>query len=1363
MATSAPFSSEEFEFLKRRVQSVALGTLRVDMVDSKLHFSIPGTKETFSSFEEASDFLEAVKFRKRETILPTSKGGMVTTGSSARPSGWYRSDAFQGMVDEMHRLHPDDNLSMVREVYGLDTTDGLGFFQKQYMREGTAYGLPLIDAGDAKATVMRLFRGEKELTHSEVLDLLKESVGLQFDDEAGAGVYKRLNALFSIRGHSSFDMLKPGKVDPFKVAVYDPTQASGPMGDVVRKLLATPGMSEKEIARTMNIASEGMSFITPEGMGVVRDSLIREADRLEGTITGMSKRDIDVGRSASRMREEADKLTRAIEGGKGGERFNFRVTGMEINTPWGDIVDEDMQKRLGKAFTMGGEIGLSKGDVVAIGAKNLESVVGDQKGVHFITSAQNITTEMGMTKARFVYLDEHKMRRQVFLDPQTSASLAEGFDTNELAKHFHRSNMEFMDAILEDPFSTKHGAGLKKALADMMSETMVPEEADILSRMHFLEQQQYARQITDMIDSGLNMQDYGYLLKRFFKGYEASLTKTKNGHLMPRFALPDTMAMAMSPAEHMKRLGGFGRLKDLADGEIDILRSGTDEGSLLMNSRTQAELFEAFGGHDFDDYLNAMLRWDTESERFKVVAFRQPNSLGEYAILDPSQNFLKEYTKDRPGMRPFLEERSAVLSNIRGAESQLSSHRTALEGHNLDAYATAERERHVRAAERQLEYYNDRLARLRESIDFTADPSNSAVRQYQKRYKTLETQIISLERDLADLRTKPIEASESLLKRFNTKHRLIEKQIADTERDLVHLRAKIPVLEKQMYEAADVAGKKFSTITPSNLPGSLYARGRIPNKEHAVDSRINYLEAVENKSKLLFSDAELAAKQAEATLLAEGRLGRYTNARMVIDDWVQQNKGKEFERAKFHALRAEDSIDMSVNFAKGKIIKLAGGKNFDSLDQVTEKMWDEVGYAVTQARLAGADTGLDPFMLETRAASESAREHLTAGVKRAYEEAGQDASAVNYETIALDRSHPKAVQARRADAYKAWLEDFHKSYLDAIDMKVTGPDFIKKVSYTKKEKQAAAEYLQHYRDLMETHLSTTISEGVGSGEVDDIMSWLHASPESEAFDKVHADSLRYLTENHFETKIIDGKRVKVAGDEVHNVLGAAFQSIQESGNSSFLSHALFQKGGPGTTVGDLTTRSLLHAKQRAGETINARGAEILSRTISEADVVAGVGHGSGIHVPKRPLERLMDIVPRKTEWADITFDTIKGLFGKPSVRNGAIIGGGIIAASLLYGKAKDRTYEDMSGPPLLPGGSAYEGYPGAYVENNSVWQGPSSGGVTYKVNARGSFNPDLLTDQMSTVVPDSTISGHVRQEQNNRLSAMDFMTSRFGI
>lgn len=96
-----------------------------------------------------------------------------------------------------------------------------------------------------------------------------------------------------------------------------------------------------------------------------------------------------------------------------------------------------------------------------------------------------------------------------------------------------------------------------------------------------------------------------------------------------------------------------------------------------------------------------------------------------------------------------------------------------------------------------------------------------------------------------------------------------------------------------------------------------------------------------------------------------------------------------------------------------------------------------------------------------------------------------------------------------------------------------------------------------------------------------------------------------------------------------------------------------------------------------------------------------------------------NVNPSKFKRLDMDYLTEQ--FSKSSVQKTAIAAGLLIAGSFLYQNKKDKTTEDAAGPPLLPGGSAYEqGYPSPNVSVPQIGGGGYSSGMSYKVSLYGS-------------------------------------------
>lgn len=79
------------------------------------------------------------------------------------------------------------------------------------------------------------------------------------------------------------------------------------------------------------------------------------------------------------------------------------------------------------------------------------------------------------------------------------------------------------------------------------------------------------------------------------------------------------------------------------------------------------------------------------------------------------------------------------------------------------------------------------------------------------------------------------------------------------------------------------------------------------------------------------------------------------------------------------------------------------------------------------------------------------------------------------------------------------------------------------------------------------------------------------------------------------------------------------------------------------------------------------------------------------------------------------------LFKEPIIRNSALAIGALAIGSLAYSSYRDRTVDDMTGPPLLPGGSPYESnYPTRIPQIPNLSNDGYETGNNYDININGS-------------------------------------------
>jgi hypothetical protein len=110
---------------------------------------------------------------------------------------------------------------------------------------------------------------------------------------------------------------------------------------------------------------------------------------------------------------------------------------------------------------------------------------------------------------------------------------------------------------------------------------------------------------------------------------------------------------------------------------------------------------------------------------------------------------------------------------------------------------------------------------------------------------------------------------------------------------------------------------------------------------------------------------------------------------------------------------------------------------------------------------------------------------------------------------------------------------------------------------------------------------------------------------------------------------------------------------------------------------------------------------------------------------------------------------LRQVYENPTIRRGAMGLAALAVFGFVYSARKDRTSDEMSGPPLLPGGSAYESDMPKYIPSlsNLKYLNPVVAGMQYKINVNGS-QKDIEKMQSLT---EGVVDGPVNSTMYNSL------------
>lgn len=102
---------------------------------------------------------------------------------------------------------------------------------------------------------------------------------------------------------------------------------------------------------------------------------------------------------------------------------------------------------------------------------------------------------------------------------------------------------------------------------------------------------------------------------------------------------------------------------------------------------------------------------------------------------------------------------------------------------------------------------------------------------------------------------------------------------------------------------------------------------------------------------------------------------------------------------------------------------------------------------------------------------------------------------------------------------------------------------------------------------------------------------------------------------------------------------------------------------------------------------------------------------------------------------------LNSLLKNPTAKKIGLAATALIAGSFAYSAYKDRTFDDMKGPPLLPGGSAYEQQVNQQAINSAQLNFSNTNqGTTYNINIQGDRNSIAKFNQMAAGLANNNIN-----------------------
>jgi hypothetical protein len=1033
-----------------------------------------------------------------------------------------------------------------------------------------------------------------------------------------------------------------------------------------------------------------------------------------------------------------------------GGRFNFRAMGFDPELI-GDFEDyaTDKIESIKKGF-----IGQIKGDIEIIGEKNGDKLLtnwrtaitsylaqpgsgftvnelGDLihiesgkainiKEVGILSPLDSLTMELSrkdsMDVGTSLSFARHGESRKVFADAQALLADPELFQTEAL-------RIKTLDYVTQQMQEVRSGAIVKEYQQYLLDQQLgyKPQAKGLLANLIGLSESgdEEASRMLKLLESGVGPMENERLIGHFATALK-ELTSNKSG--MPRILMPAVQSAqignTLTPNEAMK------------EGYISYVKGK----GFVLKDTDYAKYYDAFGGFDLDDMLRAHARWDRGSDSLIAVTKRTPGALGEIGVFkvgledDLTSELLEELSAKHDSVLSHLESEKLIEAKIKVKASIMMRQNPSMYGPN-GANLSANIQAIVDSG--QLTGDQARLLAGGETAGrVTADQLINAYSPSES-LDELEQQLVTAKAGRKDI-LRTVMEQEKLALDDVTVETLTKRSLALTDDALPGY--------AQYVKLGEVAESRYQHIT-----SQLVQAANGPSVSGILDNSVEALK----KSALVLED--------------------YSNMRMVVDNLINTSR----DNANIDSSKITKVIELLQQEEVIDAITKEGGQQAEVIRGMTDNALDAV------AEVLHAGGTLDKAIMENEFGPFKLRKEWQTRLSQKLIELNPDKAFDDY-----------FVEGQLSEFMKQakYTEEMAKSTVKNTLKEGGATKELRNHLFTLAEEKQAQELMTTFRAAYD----------IADEEIPDLAKVLNSfnvfgegieyGPEEIAAVKAaraRGEVLRTLTEKYADDSgdITDeGRRVMGAFIQQHG-LGTIEETIgEERVKSKLIDHEFGSMYD--TTVGwfrdlarqegslpGLTAQEAAAASELAQTPVNltrmAGGEGIAATQGDRAESLTGeisrrLGDepfGQAGHYRGRAARDLAEDVTGGLrrfggEAGGVTKGAMKGwknLLDVKLFRRGAVAVGGAVAFSTLYQKFKDRTPEDMEGPPLLPGGSFYEKRPGQYSQNIINNSQSGQNGVTYKVRATGNFDVNQLSSSMQGVTG-ANVSSTSYQTKGHRRS-----------
>lgn len=852
---------------------------------------------------------------------------------------------------------------------------------------------------------------------------------------------------------------------------------------------------------------------------------------------------------------------------------------------------------------------------------------------------------------------------------------------------------------------------------------------------------QQAKAVIDLIESGVDVRSNPHVVSTVLNSMVDFFSDGK-GADKSRLLLPDTVSHEVTNFQNWKDATAHEKTRllpgheQLPEGHITYSKTG----GFAMNELDIQKYGPAFGGFDLDDRLINSARYDEVNKRFVTAATRDPTTAHEIGsfIFDPEDELSQQILIRKNKEWNFLDQ---IRGHERGVENQLKHYdkiaSAKIAGVDIGtatqvSYAQAYNERSeakmaeileknaeaiksqmvaIKSASHRIDTGNyilgdeydevENLRGLHDHMDVLQDTRHSLLTMPE-----LDLLLDDKYMDPAEIQLSGNARAQEILEET----RVLKQQVSeDFERRMQpRLRGMLDEHVEKLIETLPHVGPGFkeSVDAQSRAYGKLNPLFKLIAKDEEEISKVKAVKSTMTSSaqKKAFLEAVQAGQHNE--------LGRYSNVKMIVDNVLHENKGTlstilghvgdEF----FEIPELEDVIDTQVKEVGGVLT---------ADEAISRDLQQKLGRMAAILDVEGGPKlRLDKELMRERGVGESLstmRESYMAHIK-----ASKVKGDFKFEDSLVEGEYSKLVKGQKStlDSIKSMAksitskvkyDDFYSTHTFSKDALDDAEFLIRAYDHSKEVREGAGPQFKAIKESFEDYGTDLLTDGLGR----------------EEYSKKAAKSL--VADDMFAAM---GRIAERRGghENVYEAVGALQQMYNDSPRKPAAKSA----------------RSILSGRGESGamlDIINRTNAHFGIGNAAPRDLdIAGLPKA-----PKHILESEAAFYGEK-QLASSTIGTkaSKGLlslsegFAKlkqvPGVKAAAAIGLATVVGSFMYQHRKDHTPEDMSGPPLLPGGSAYETMPVESMPTRTSGYQQASEGDTYNVYASGSFDQQEFSDSI---------------------------------